>query len=259
MAQLSDPAAGRAGGRSGKPWRAAGIALVALLALTGSGLIGAGLRPTPVQPPQPAEEAALVPATAGSQSPTVPGPTVPGPTKPGTPAASAAGAAGSPSPPAPRPAVPALPRAEPTRITIPKIKVNAKIMSLGLNADGTVQVPPLKEAQNAGWYKPGPSPGEIGNSVVVGHVDSAEIGPAVFFRLGALRRGDRIQVARKDGTVVTFTVDSVKSYPKTAFPTELVYGAADTPRLQVVTCGGTFDSKRRSYPNNIVVSATRTP
>jgi sortase (surface protein transpeptidase) len=157
------------------------------------------------------------------------------------------------------PAPAGLSRSEPTKIAIPKIQVNAKIIAVGLNEDGTIQVPPLKQAQLAGWYRMGVSPGEVGNAVVVGHVDSAAMGPAVFFKLGLLKRGDEVQVSRKDGKVVRFRVDAVKSYPKTKFPSELVYGSADTARLQVVTCGGKFDRKKRSYPDNIVVSATRLP
>ncbi|MCW3845407.1 class F sortase, partial [Micromonospora yasonensis] len=152
----------------------------------------------------------------------------------------------------------ALPRSAPTTISIPRIGVDAEIMSLGMNPDGTVQVPPLDQAMKAGWYSPGASPGEAGNAVIVGHVDSAKIGPAVFFNLGALQQGDTISVAREDGSTATFMVDEVKSYPKTAFPTELVYGPSDKPGLRVVTCGGTFDQNARSYVDNVIVFASLT-
>ncbi|GIG91802.1 class F sortase [Plantactinospora endophytica] len=223
------------------------MTLVAVLAIGGTALLTAGLNPAPTQPPQPADteagSAEALPRPAWAREPT------PGP-----------GAAGSGGPGAGQPSGPVeLARSEPVRISIPKIRVNAKIISLGVNDDGTVQVPPLKQAQLAGWYKLGASPGEFGNAVVVGHVDSAATGPAVFFRLGSLKRGERIEVTRKDGGVVRFAVDAVKSYPKAAFPSELVYGATDAARLQVVTCGGTFDRKKRSYRDNVIVSATRIP
>lgn len=157
-----------------------------------------------------------------------------------------------------RAAAPALPRSTPTTISIPRIGVHADLMTLGTNPDGSVQVPPLEQARLAGWYSPGPSPGEIGSAVIVGHVDSAKLGPAVFFNLGSLRAGDTITVARADGRAATFTVDSVKSYPKTSFPSALVYGPSDQPSLRVVTCGGVFDRSARSYLDNIVVFATLT-
>ncbi|HEY0696275.1 MAG TPA: class F sortase, partial [Micromonospora sp.] len=147
-------------------------------------------------------------------------------------------------------------RSAPTRIVVPRIGIDAGIMSLGLRGDGSLEVPPLKQAQLAGWYRGGPSPGEIGNSVIVGHVDSRAMGPAVFYRLGALTAGDEIAVAREDGAVARFRVDSVASYPKKDFPTELVYGPTGQPSLRLVTCGGQFDSKKRTYLNNIVVTAT---
>ncbi|WP_203857556.1 class F sortase [Plantactinospora mayteni] len=255
---------GRAGGRHGQPWRAAGVALVALLAISGTALLTAGLNPAPAQPPQPAltEAGEASPRPGRTPEPLPSSPSTPGTASgvPVTPSGAAVTPSRQPDSRAGEPSGPvALPRSEPVRITIPKIKVNAEIMSLGVNDDGTVQVPPLDRAHLAGWYDVGASPGEFGNAVVVGHVDSAVTGPAVFFRLGTLNRGDRIEVTRKDGTVVRFAVDAVKSYPKTSFPSELVYGAEDTARLQVVTCGGTFDRKKRSYRNNVIVSATRVP
>ncbi|MFF5181512.1 class F sortase [Micromonospora sp. NPDC000316] len=228
---------GRAGGRHGRPWRAAGAAVVVTLAMVGAGMIGAALKTTPApRPPQPLAQA---------------GPEVSGPAVSGTDAARLDDGEAA------RGAAPVgLDRSAPTSIEIPRIGVNATIMSLGTNPDGTVQVPPLEQADKAGWYEPGASPGETGNAVIVGHVDSAALGPAVFFDLGSLVPGDTITVQRADGKPATFRVDSVKSYPKTSFPTELVYGPSDRPGLRVVTCGGQFDETVRSYPDNVVAFAT---
>ncbi|MFI1193470.1 class F sortase [Micromonospora sp. NPDC020750] len=235
-----------AGGGHGRPWRAAGAAVVVTLAMVGAGLVGASLRSTPEpapRPPQPLSQAgADGRATAGPG-----GNGVDQPTDPDT------GSAGEGQPAA------GLGRATPTTIAIPRIGVDAPIMALGTNPDGTVQVPSLEQALSAGWYSPGPSPGEIGNAVVVGHVDSAKVGgPAVFFSLGALQPGDAITVSRDDGSQAAFTVDEVKSYPKNAFPTELVYGPNDRAGLRVVTCGGQFDKNAGSYLDNVIVFATMT-
>ncbi|MFJ6198600.1 class F sortase [Micromonospora sp. NPDC092111] len=256
----------RAGGRHGRPWRAAGAAVVVLLAMAGAGMIGASLRTVPPpRPPQPAAQAAPqsdpTTAWAAPQHDPTTGTALPH-VSTNTPE-QAAGAVDDPDalppadasvPPGPAP----LPRSAPTTITIPRIGVAAEIMPLGTNPDGTVQVPPLDQAQRAGWYEPGTSPGETGNAVVVGHVDSAKLGPAVFFQLGALKPGDTIGVSRADGSTATFTVDEVRSYPKTAFPTELVYGPNDRPGLRVVTCGGQFDQAAGSYRDNVIVLATMT-
>ncbi|WP_088987916.1 class F sortase [Micromonospora chokoriensis] len=224
----------RAGGRHGRPWRAAGAAVVVTMAMIGAGMIGASLKTTPApRPPQPLAQA----GPEASRPASTPVDAVPD---------------GQPVDNAPA----GLARSAPTTIEIPRIGVAATIMPLGTNPDGTVQVPPLDQADKAGWYEPGASPGETGNAVIVGHVDSAVLGPAVFFDLGALVPGDTITVRRTDGVPATFTVDSVSSYPKTAFPTELVYGPSDRPSLRVVTCGGQFDEVAKSYPDNIVVFAT---
>jgi len=253
----SDRTATRAGGRHGKPWRAAGAAVVVLLAMMGAGLLGASFRTVPPpRPPQPLAQSGPADPTAASTAPAVPGPL----DGTGTETADQTPADdGSTETSNPDVAPAGLPRSTPTTISIPKIGVQAEIMSLGTNPDGTVQVPPLDQAMKTGWYSPGASPGEAGNAVIVGHVDSAKIGPAVFFKLGALQPGDTISIAREDGSAVSFTVNEVKSYPKTAFPTELVYGPSDKPGLRVVTCGGNFDQSTGSYVDNVIAFASMTP
>lgn len=244
MVHSPDNATSGVGGRHGSPWRAAGATLVALSAVTGLFMIRAAVETDAVPPPpQPVAEAAPT-FGPGAMVPSAPATGLPGPK------------AGKP---APVQVATGLPRSAPTRITIPKIKVDAKVRELGVNPDGTVQVPPLKQAQDAGWYGLGPSPGEIGNAVIVGHVDSRYTGPAVFYRLGTLRPGDVITLTRKDGSKVQFRVDGVRSFPKTKFPTELVYGPSDQAGLRVVTCGGTFDKRQQSYQDNIIVFATLMP
>ncbi|MEU3456285.1 class F sortase [Micromonospora sp. NPDC006766] len=124
--------------------------------------------------------------------------------------------------------------------------------------DGTLEVPPLERAELTGWYRLGPTPGEIGNALIVGHVDSRRTGAAVFYRLSALRPGDGIAVTRADGSVARFTVERTERYPKSSFPADLVYGSNPKPSLRLVTCGGQFDRGTRSYLDNIIVSATLT-
>jgi sortase (surface protein transpeptidase) len=140
----------------------------------------------------------------------------------------------------------------PVRIEIPAIGVSAAVVRLGLNRDGSMQVP--KDFALTGWFTGSPAPGETGPAVIAGHIDSRS-GPAVFYRLRELRAGDRVTVARADGTTVRFAVDSVVQYPKRAFPTEAVFGPAPEPLLRLITCGGTFDYFRRSYRDNVVVTA----
>ncbi|WP_413644510.1 class F sortase [Micromonospora sp. RTP1Z1] len=199
---------------------AAVVAAVTLTGATGAGLVAAGLGTTAVRPPQPGASA----APTGERS-------------------------GSPGP--------VLPRSEPVRITIPRIGVDAEIVPVDTDSDGALEVPPLDRPEVAGWYRRGATPGEAGNAVLVGHVDS-QTGPAVFFDLGRLRPGDTVQVTRADGRVATFTVDGVGAYPKERFPTKRVYGGDAVARLRLITCGGRFNPRTGNYPDNIVVFATAT-
>ncbi|MFB4305888.1 class F sortase [Actinomadura sp. GTD37] len=152
---------------------------------------------------------------------------------------------------------PVLPRSAPVLVAVPSIGVRAPLTGLGLDPDGSVQVPAADRPGEAGWYDRGPAPGERGAAVILGHVDSPK-GAAVFYDLGRLRPGRRVEVTRADGRVAVFTVESVERVAKDRFPTERVYGPLDHPGLRLVTCGGSFDRKQHSYRDNIIVYAAQT-
>ena len=149
---------------------------------------------------------------------------------------------------------PPLPPSTPVLIEIPAVAVEAPVMRLGRNSDGTIQVPPLDDHNLAGWYDGSPTPGQAGSSVVLGHVDNYA-GPSVFFSIKTLRRGDEIDIVRADGTVAAFAVDGVQKVAKALFPSNDVYGNVPYPGLRLLTCGGPFDAARGQYLDNIVVYA----
>jgi sortase (surface protein transpeptidase) len=165
--------------------------------------------------------------------------------------------------PAPSPSTstrqPARPGKPPARLDIPAIGVHTAVTSIGLRPDGTLDTPPLRSDAPAGWYRGSATPGAPGPAIIVGHVDTARDGPAVFFRLRELKPGDEIEVRGDSRTVVTFKVTKVASYLKKAFPSEAVYGPTPGPALRLITCGGSFDRDRGSYRSNIVVFATALP
>lgn len=142
----------------------------------------------------------------------------------------------------------------PRVLEIPEIGVHTDLMRLGLTEQRELEVPPLRRADIAGWYRLSPAPGDPGPSVIVGHVDSGE-GPAVFHRLGALERDDRVRVRRSDGRVAVFAVDRVATYDKDTFPTRRVYGSTRDPQLRLITCGGDFDADNGGWQANTVVYA----
>ena len=194
----------------------------------------------------------LVVALTGQQSP-------PQPSAGSSQQASGSASAPSSSAPTAPPSEPAPVQEDvpaPVALRIPAIDVDSDLIDLGLNEDGTVEVPPLSDVSQAGWYDGSPRPGSVGPALLLGHVDSAEQGPGVFFDLGALNAGDEVEVARADGTVAVFAVQRVARYPKEEFPTIDVYGNTPGPELRLITCGGAFDSSVRSYEDNIVVYAT---
>ncbi len=146
----------------------------------------------------------------------------------------------------------------PRELRIPAIGVTARLDDVALQPDGTIGVPqPGPDYDHPAWFSGSPTPGELGPSVIVGHVDSAVNGPSVFFRLGDLRPGNQIQVSRADGSTALFTVQAVRSYAKRHFPTQTVYGETSNSQLRLITCGGSL-SAAGHYENNTVVFADLT-
>ncbi len=142
--------------------------------------------------------------------------------------------------------------AAPVRVRIPAIGVDSGLARLGLNPDGTIQVPP--DSGEAGWYANGPAPGQPGPAVILGHLDSYT-GPAVFYRLSALKPGDELRIGRDDGSELRFTVVRLATFPVDGFPTSEVYGVTSEPALRLITCSGSFDLAQRRYQSNVVVFA----
>lgn len=145
----------------------------------------------------------------------------------------------------------------PVHVSIERLGISSDLMSVGLNPDNTVEVPPAEPDALAGWYRHAASPGEIGPAVILGHVDSVR-GPGVFYPLGATLPGDRVTVRRADGSAAIFTVDRVASFPRDAFPTSEVYGPIGHAGLRLVTCGGEYDRAAGGYQDNVVVFASLT-
>ena len=142
--------------------------------------------------------------------------------------------------------------ARPVSLSIPSIGVRTRLIHLGVNRDGTLQVP--SSTAVAGWYTGSPRPGMVGSAIIAGHVDS-RTGPGIFFWLRTLRPGDRIYVGRADGTMAVFTVTRISKFAKEHFPTAAVYGPVPDAELRVITCGGIFDRSLGRYLSNVVVFA----
>ncbi|GGL12528.1 class F sortase [Streptomyces flaveus] len=144
-------------------------------------------------------------------------------------------------------------RSEPVGLSIPAIEVDTPVMRLGLARDGSVQVPPITADDRAGWYRHSPTPGQVGPSVILGHVTVGSHGDGVFRHLDRLRRGDRIVARLADGAAAEFAVTAVRKVAKADFPADDVYGDVDRPELRLITCGGPRSGDW--YRDNVIVFA----
>ncbi|MHA6758465.1 class F sortase [Streptacidiphilus sp. PAMC 29251] len=219
--------------RRARPARARRVPRNRALALVLTAALGAGAwmlydGAQTVHPPQPSAADAFADPAAGGL-PAVPGATA------GT------------------PAVKPLPASVPVRIKIPSIQVDAPVTLLNLDKTNQLQVPPDTNRNLAGWYQGGAAPGAAGNAIMDGHVDTKQ-GPAVFYNLGSLHKGNTVEIDRKDGTAALFSVDAIEVYEKSAFPSSRVYGATKDPQLRLITCGGGYH-KNTGYLGNVVLYA----
>ncbi|MFB7511738.1 class F sortase [Streptomyces sp. NPDC056144] len=174
-------------------------------------------------------------------------------------AAAAPGATPTPStpptstPPTPTPKAPSLTTSPPTRVRAPAVRIDAPLTAVGLDREGWIEAPPPEDEELAGWFTGAVTPGEQGTAVVVGHVDTPT-GRAVFYDLGSLAVGHRVEIDRRDGRTAVFSVYGVEVVPKDDFPADRLYAASGRPELRLITCGGTF-TRARGYEGNVVVSA----
>ncbi|MEU5654373.1 class F sortase [Streptomyces sp. NPDC047737] len=143
--------------------------------------------------------------------------------------------------------------AAPVRIRIPRIDVDAPMTGLGLGADGRLDAPPADDRNLAGWFEDGTPPGAEGTAIVAGHVDSAD-GPSVFYGLGSLKKGSRVEIDRRDGRTAVFSVDAVEVYENDDFPDKRVYGSTPHASLRLITCGGGY-TRETGYQGNVVAYA----
>ncbi|RZB18334.1 class F sortase [Streptomyces sp. F001] len=148
----------------------------------------------------------------------------------------------------------ALGRSAPVRLRIPAIGVDTPVMQLGLAPDGSVQVPPITADDRAGWYRHSPTPGQVGPSVILGHVTVGPYGDGVFRHLARLHRGDRIVARLENGTAAVFTISTVRMVAKSDFPADDVYGNVNRPELRLITCGGPRTGDE--YRDNVIAFAT---
>lgn len=137
---------------------------------------------------------------------------------------------------------------------MPSHGVQSGLLYLGLQANGSLEVPPGHPGAPAAWYRNSPTPGEPGPSVFLGHVNASDGGPGVFAWIKQLNPGDTIEITREDGTVATFAVDRGEQYSKNAFPTQAVYGNTVGPELRLITCDG-YDPATGTFNDNYVVYA----
>ncbi|MEV4971597.1 class F sortase [Streptomyces scopuliridis] len=146
--------------------------------------------------------------------------------------------------------------AEPRRLEVPTIGIDAPVVARGLDDTGAVDAPPYATPRAVGWYGGGVQPGAEGAALFVGHADT-ETKPAVFHGLSAARPGAKVRVTRADGKIAEFTIDEVRVFGRDRFDANKVYGPHRKSRaeLRLITCGGNFDREAGAYTANVVVSA----
>jgi sortase (surface protein transpeptidase) len=206
-------------------WRLAQVASLALVVAAAAWAWRGGPERADLAPAASTHRSATTtPATSGAASPSTTAPAPPAPRRPGV----------------------------PRRIRIPSLGIDAPVVSVGREADGSMEVP---SAHEAGWYGAGPRPGEsAGSAVIAAHVDY-DGRPGAFFTLRNAQPGAPVVVTDASGQDHRFVVSERAQVAKGRLPADELFRTGGGPVLTLITCGGTFDRHARSYADNIVIRA----
>lgn len=156
---------------------------------------------------------------------------------------------------APGRSVAATPQSQkPVVISIPSINVGAKVEGLGVDKKGKMIAP--KSAWSVAWFSGGVKPGDAGNAVMYGHINTTSSPTGIFARLKDVRIGDTIVVTDAAGTVRTFRVTKTAVYPVAKVPMDQLVGSTDARHLNLYTCAGTWSRLFGNYSHRLVVFST---
>lgn len=142
----------------------------------------------------------------------------------------------------------------PKKLEIPSLGINAKIKAKGLTRDKKMQAP--SNSGHVAWYRHGARPGETGNAVLAGHLDTATSAEGVFANLKDIKVGADVYVTDSKNNSLHFTVTKIAAYTSQDAPLSEIFGASDTPRLNLITCDGKWDRKKHQYQKRLVVYST---
>lgn len=141
----------------------------------------------------------------------------------------------------------------PVSLTIESLGVSrAPIDAVGVLDTGEMAVPP---PTRVGWYSYGASPGEEGAAVLAAHVAYNGI-DGVFVDLTKLEVATTVVVNFDDGSIKSFSVDSLDSYDKDELPKKELFAREGRASLVLITCGGAFQPALASFEDNIVAIAS---
>ena len=161
-------------------------------------------------------------------------------------------------PPEPAPAQKILTKeavGKPTLLSIPSLRVSARIQEVGLTTAGAMANPQgPNKFRETGWYKDGPRPGQAGSAVIDGHLDNALGFDGVFIHLNRLKAGDTVQIKTDQNELLTFVVLDQQTYDYTHAPNAEIFTRNNgTARLNLITCDGTWIQSIKSYDKRLVV------
>ncbi|OGG53941.1 hypothetical protein A3H16_02875 [Candidatus Kaiserbacteria bacterium RIFCSPLOWO2_12_FULL_53_8] len=140
---------------------------------------------------------------------------------------------------------------KPVHLQIPSLHIDANVQHVGINAAGNMQTP--DNYTDVGWYKYGTVPGYSGSAVIDGHVDNGLALAGVFKHLGDIELGDDVYIITQGGSKLHFVVTGIELYPYSDAPTDLIFGQNYAPRLNLITCAGTWVAGKKTYSERLVV------
>lgn len=144
--------------------------------------------------------------------------------------------------------------ADPKTIVIESVQINAAIVPLGVDKDGSLDVP--ESWTEAGWYKDGANPGEKGNMIINGHYDDNFGRPAAFWGLKNVHTGDKVSIVDRFGRKYEYQITSQMLVGINDPNRSKIYDDGNGAEITLITCGGVWIPGIATYDKRLVLKGS---
>jgi LPXTG-site transpeptidase (sortase) family protein len=144
----------------------------------------------------------------------------------------------------------------PRTLIVQKLGIKARVLPMGVNADGSMQAP--VNINDSGWYNASAKPGTKGATVIDAHASGASR-HGLFAYLDTLKAGDTLSIEKGDGQLLNYEVTATETVPMNDVDMRKVLTPQGTAEgMNLITCTGTWLPDQKTYNHRVIVYTKRT-